>query len=288
MKIFKHLVWLVPALIIVVYSCKKEVYDTTPPTNDPACDSITYLKHIEPIFSAKCASCHFAGGSGPGDYTQLSNIQADKEKIKHQAVTNSFMPQGGSLSEQEKYLLGKWIDCGATGTEPVTDPACDTLLYEKQMKSLFDNNCIACHFAGGPAPGDFTKLSVIKDQKDRIKFRAVEAGTMPPSGPMSDKEKEMLGKWIDCGTKGNEVYNGPVFMNDVDSIFIKQCNACHTSGGSAPGNYTIYDTVKQAIESKNLEHRVFIVQDMPPSDTLTKSERVKLKEWLDAGYPKEK
>lgn len=288
MKIIKQLFWLVPVLLIFVYSCKKEVYDTTPDTNDPACDTVSYTKHVQPIFTQQCISCHVAGGSGPGDYTILANIQKDKDKIKEQAVTNSLMPKGGSLSTEEKYLLGKWIDCGAIGTDPLPDPACDTLLYEKQIKPLFDKNCNSCHQSGGTAPGDFTKLENIRNQKDRIKIRAVIEQTMPQGTTMSKEEIDMLGKWIDCGTKGTEVYDGPVFTNDVDSIFANNCISCHNPRGSAPGDYSNYDTVKFAIENKGLENRVFVLQDMPKDTTLTQTERIKLKEWLDAGYPKNK
>jgi len=289
MKIIKHLFWLIPVAFIILYSCKKEVYDTTPDTNDPACDTISYLKHTKPIFGQKCISCHIAGGVGPGDYTILANIQKDKFKIKEQAVTNSIMPQGGSLTEQEKYLLGKWIDCGALGTEPKPDPACDTLFYEKQIKPLFDKNCTSCHQPGGTGPGDFTKLDVIRSQKDRIKIRAVIEKTMPQgANTMTQQERDMLGKWIDCGAKGKEIYTGPVFTNDVDSIFNDNCIVCHKPGGSGPGDFSKYDNVKIAIETKGVENRVFVLQDMPQGSSLKKEERVKLKEWLDAKYPKNK
>jgi len=288
MKIIKQLFWIVPAILVLIYSCKKEVYDTTPDTNDLACDTVTYIEHVEPIFKQNCISCHVAGGTGPGDYTILANIQRDKDKIKEQAVTNSFMPQGGTLSSQQKYLLGKWIDCGTNGTEPAKNPACDTLLYEKQVKTLFDKNCNTCHKPGVTGPGDFTKLENIRSQKERIKIRAVTDQTMPQGFTMTKEEIEMLGNWIDCGTKGNEVYNGPVWENDVDSIFINNCVVCHNPRGSAPGDYSNYDTVKFAIENKGLENRVFVLQDMPKDTTLKKEERIKLKEWLDSSYPKNK
>ena len=115
MKIIKHVFWLIPFVLIIVFSCKKEVFDTTPDTIDPACDTITYVKHIQAIFVQKCISCHIAGGTGPGDYTKLENIKNQKDRIKVRAVIEGTMPESGPMTKQERELLGKWIDCGTKG-----------------------------------------------------------------------------------------------------------------------------------------------------------------------------
>lgn len=171
-------------------------------------------------------------------------------------------------------------------TPETGSPVCDTIDYTTQIKPLFDTHCNSCHFDGGTAPGNFTELSVIQNQKDRIKVRAVIEGTMPPGGPMSDAERELLGAWIDCGAIGQEGDQDVSYATDIDPIMKTYCTACHTNNGTAPGDFNVYADVKNAVDNKNLEVRVFDTQDMPPApQTMQDQDKRKLKKWLDAGAP---
>ena len=177
----------------------------------------------------------------------------------------------------------------AYDTTPKTgDTNCDTIIYSTHIKPIFDNHCNGCHFLGGPGPGDYTKLENIQSQKDRIKVRAVIEGTMPASAPIPANERELLGFWIDCGALPGEVVQptiGVSFANDIKPIMDSACVVCHNPRGIGPGDYTLYEEVKNAVDNKNLEGRVFVIQDMPQGDTLTSIERQNLKDWLDAGSP---
>ncbi|MGB0402521.1 MAG: hypothetical protein ACPGEG_00400 [Salibacteraceae bacterium] len=173
-------------------------------------------------------------------------------------------------------------------TPETDDPNCDTIIYSTHIKPIFDTHCNGCHFLGGPGPGDFTKLENIQAQKDRIKVRAVIDGTMPASAPIPDDQRELLGFWIDCGALPGEIIPDSIsvsYANDIKQIMDSACVVCHNGGGFAPGDFRLYDDVKNAVDNKNLEGRVFVIQDMPQNDTLTVNERQTLKDWLDAGSP---
>lgn len=53
--------------LIVLSSCTKDIGPNPDLLPKPAgaCDTITFTKHIEPIFVNQCANCHFTGGQSP-------------------------------------------------------------------------------------------------------------------------------------------------------------------------------------------------------------------------------
>jgi uncharacterized membrane protein len=52
---------------------------------------------------------------------------------------------------------------------------------------------------GAPAGLDWDDLEVVGENLDRIRVRAAETETMPPSDPRPfDEERDMLAEWIDC------------------------------------------------------------------------------------------
>ena len=79
----------------------------------------------------------------------------------------------------------------------------------------------------------------------------------------------------------NATYSGA-----VASIINGNCNisGCHDSG-SAFGDYTNYEGVKEKIDNGTFKTRVMDQKDMPPSNPLPKADLDKLKCWLEAGAP---
>lgn len=83
-----------------------------------ACDSVTFAADIQPLFTNKCATCHFTGttSGAPGDFTSYADIKtkADAGLIKNRAIVLHDMPQGGPpLSQAEMDLITCWLDAGA-------------------------------------------------------------------------------------------------------------------------------------------------------------------------------
>ena len=68
------------------------------------------------------------------------------------------------------------------------------------VKGLIQANCQSCHnnsIANGGM--NWTVDCNIVANKDRIKVRAVEQGTMPPTGALPQSEKDKITAWINAG-----------------------------------------------------------------------------------------
>lgn len=89
---------------------------STPTATDP-CDTITYEKHIRPIVTKICLSCH--GDTKPSSGYSLNSYNQLKEKgstgkLEARVVkgTGGFMPQGRAMSTDTIKLFSCWIKNG--------------------------------------------------------------------------------------------------------------------------------------------------------------------------------
>lgn len=79
---------------------------------DITCDSsLTYANFGESFISEYCGSCH-AGKQSPNLSTQ-AGVQANSSRIIDEAVYSSNMPEDGSLTTEQRTMLGQWLECGA-------------------------------------------------------------------------------------------------------------------------------------------------------------------------------
>lgn len=70
------------------------------------------------------------------------------------------------------------------------------------VKQLIQIHCVSCHAPGGQQPTpNFTVDCNIVSNAARIRERAVVLGTMPPSGPLSQSEKDKISAWVTAGGK---------------------------------------------------------------------------------------
>lgn len=84
------------------------------------CDSldVSFNLHVLPLANAKCAisGCH-NGGTGIADFTSyagLSNAaQNIKVRIQLPSSNSLYMPQGGTLTQEELDIFLCWIEDGA-------------------------------------------------------------------------------------------------------------------------------------------------------------------------------
>lgn len=68
------------------------------------------------------------------------------------------------------------------------------------VKALMQANCQSCHNGSNANGGkDWTVDCNIVANKSRIKARAVDEGTMPPTGPLPQTEKDKITAWINAG-----------------------------------------------------------------------------------------
>jgi hypothetical protein len=72
--------------------------------------------------------------------------------------------------------------------------------YNGNIKTLFENNCAGsgCH----PSRGDLFTYSTAKSLAPGIKSRT-QSGNMPPSGTLSQAQKDLIACWVDHGAPEN-------------------------------------------------------------------------------------
>ncbi len=78
--------------------------------------------------------------------------------------------------------------------------------YSSDIQPLLETHCLSCHSAsvsgadrnGAPLDVNFDTYDETYALADKSNQR-IQSGTMPPSGPLSDQEKEMFQEWIEDG-----------------------------------------------------------------------------------------
>jgi cytochrome c5 len=99
--------------------------------------------------------------------------------------------------------------CGSDGdgdgqTAGSSCPSDSTLTYDNFGQVFFQENCLACHGAGGPQSPKFTTVEQIRENAKRIDAVAA-AGPMgvntfmPRGASVEVSEREKLGEWLACG-----------------------------------------------------------------------------------------
>lgn len=117
-------------LLPLLVACKDQAADDSTASTD-----LRWYPDIEPIMMEKCATCHQAGGLGPGDWTQYASAAAGSAAIKAYVQAGAMplpaadadcRPYHGHermhLSDAERDAIIAWADGGA----PEGDPAQST------------------------------------------------------------------------------------------------------------------------------------------------------------------
>jgi uncharacterized membrane protein len=96
---------------------------TAPPAPEAATTNGIPFAVANAIVQARCAACHsehpsmpaFAAATGGVRFDKPEELRAHAERIKFRAVSAKTMPLGNltSISDEERILLGRWIDEGA-------------------------------------------------------------------------------------------------------------------------------------------------------------------------------
>ncbi len=87
---------------------------TSGTTGSASCGSdstLTYANFGEQFMATYCLACHTSRAQPA--LTSQADVQAYASKIMAAAVNSTRMPQGGSVSADERALLGEWLACGA-------------------------------------------------------------------------------------------------------------------------------------------------------------------------------
>jgi cytochrome c5 len=84
----------------------------------PDDSTLSYESFGEAFFQTNCLSCHGSAGPQSPKFDTVEQIRARRSEIDKLAAsgpnaTNTFMPETGSVSTEDRKKLGEWLACGA-------------------------------------------------------------------------------------------------------------------------------------------------------------------------------
>lgn len=231
-------------------------YDTSELLTKLTC--VTYLEDVQPLINSYCGNCH-------GGYKTYSGLKAivDNGKFEDRVLVQKDMPTNRTLSQEELTLLQCWIDDNAPESDSTdivydTSTVVDTVnLYNEYY--TYDTTVI-----------DEDTLIVSMDTTITN-----DTTYSIDSIISSDTIFEMDDSFCDSYDLG------------VDRIISAECatSGCHESG-SAFGDFTKDDVLKNYVDNGTFTLRVFTNKDMPPvyaGDTLSASQLDSIECWLEQG-----
>ncbi len=107
-------------------------------------------------------------------------------------------------------LIGLLHSCEDNTDAPEPTPAfnCATteLTYEADIRAIVQSNCATpgCHVSGF-ANGDFTSFDEVQLAVNDGSFRSsvLVSRVMPPSGPLSQNDRDLIDCWLEAGAPEN-------------------------------------------------------------------------------------
>ena len=91
--------------------------------------------------------------------------------------------------------------CGDKGAlDSPVPPEAGAVSFSTDIVPLLAKSC-ACHVTGpiGPSLSNYRNVLSVAD----ISNAAIQAGSMPPTGPLSAEDKALFQSWIDAGKPNN-------------------------------------------------------------------------------------
>ena len=174
-----------------LFSCTKEESVIPPPITDSCAN-----KNIElSIITTSAKPCTDNGSikisaTGSADFTYKLNSTGTYQSanVFNNVVAGTYSVFAKDGSGCEKSFPVTIESIGAAG-----------VLFT-DVKNLIVAKCQSCHNATNASGGvNFAVDCNIISSKTRIKVRAVDEGTMPPTGPLAQLEKDKIIKWINAG-----------------------------------------------------------------------------------------
>ncbi len=172
--------------------------------------------------------------------------------------------------------------------------------FKTVQAKIIGPKCLGCHSAAGGNEGgtNLESYTSVRRLMNRISFRALEKGDMPPSGKLVSDDADLLKNWFEMGAPESVVETqekpemlidqGPTDWAKISQrLFSKKCMDCH-SQPQPQGNLDLgsYEEVKA--KASLIFDRVIIKQDMPvePYPALSLKERKVLLNWMNMGLPR--
>jgi mono/diheme cytochrome c family protein len=167
-------------------------------------------------FASNCAACHGATGTGGTSGERVAGEDAH-ELYEAMQEGEDDMPRFLDLTYDDAKNMAAYLHDPAAASEPLpgdppvtpppVDPPADppagpapvTPTYRGAVKAILDSACAACH-QGANAPArvrldSFTAASASASAS----LSAVQAGRMPPGGPLPAAQVQVIADWIAGG-----------------------------------------------------------------------------------------
>lgn len=98
-------------------ACGSDLGDSTGSTC-PSDSTLTYDNFGQEFMQAHCLACHADGGPESPKLSTLAEVRAHIGEVDRAAAAgpnavNTYMPEGGSVPDEERRKLGEWLACGA-------------------------------------------------------------------------------------------------------------------------------------------------------------------------------
>lgn len=99
--------------VLIVEGCRS---DKIVPSSQECSNVVFYSMDIRPLILTHCAvsNCHVQGFQ-PGDFTRYQPLKdkADNGRLHLFVLEVKNMPPGGSMTEEERQMIGCWIEQGS-------------------------------------------------------------------------------------------------------------------------------------------------------------------------------
>jgi mono/diheme cytochrome c family protein len=204
----------------------QETRTLTPPSNSAAPVMLARdaerrkadLKRGEALFATNCASCHGATGAGdgpsaPSQFPHPTNLKATRFSTAAltaavtRGVPATAMPGYPDLPADDLRAIVMFSQqlFDAAAHQPSAPPS---VADQAQAKSLYAQNCAACHGATGAGdgplaataprpPANFRSIQPARSTAAQIIADGVPATTMPPWKPkFNDVQRDLLAEYV--------------------------------------------------------------------------------------------
>ncbi|MDP2308163.1 MAG: hypothetical protein Q8P18_19240 [Pseudomonadota bacterium] len=104
-------------MILFLLACGTEPADTAASDSGTCETAVTWQNFAQGYFASYCQSCHASttpdrhGAPEGVDFATEAETREQAAAVRRTVLTNSTMPPGGGLLEDDVALLTEWLDC---------------------------------------------------------------------------------------------------------------------------------------------------------------------------------
>lgn len=261
------------------------------------------------VIQPKCAQCHTAGGSGPGDFRTYSSLMATGTVVAGNPDASSFytrtssgsMPQNAPmLSSSTLTAIRTWIENGALEAAAATSSSSSSAASSSSASLSVISIAPASGTGSGGTSVTVTGTGIQASATVALGESSCASPVVTPPTTISCTTQAKLAGVVnvvvtnpDTGTA--QLTNGFTFTSSFSSVrqFIIQpkCQSCHGGAGPGPHDFRTYTPLMASgvVTSGNAGASLFYTRvssdSMPPGSPLSTQEKQAIADWINGGAP---